>query len=208
MQPAGQGGDDSLDGAVQHGVLSVEAEPDVAFTPGAEAQPRRHPYPGIVLEGLIGDQPKSDLIPKIVRGLLAHRKKGRWSNTQENAWVLLALDRYFNTYEGVEPDFVASVWLGKGFAGEHQFKGRTTERHGIDIPMRIVAQTTEPQKLTIAKKGPGRMYYRVGMRYAPKSLKLDPADHGFTVERTYEAVDDPGDVQPSRWTWAGSRSQA
>ena len=53
----------------------------------------------VVLEALIADQPANDLIPKIVRGLLAHRTQGRWSNTQENVFVLLALDRYFKTYE-------------------------------------------------------------------------------------------------------------
>src|SRR5262249_27231777 len=59
---------------------------------------------GVLLEALIADQPSSDLIPKIVRGLLAHQTAGRWSNTQENAFVLLALDRYFTTYEKVTPD--------------------------------------------------------------------------------------------------------
>ncbi|HWT03872.1 MAG TPA: DUF6049 family protein, partial [Pyrinomonadaceae bacterium] len=54
---------------------------------------------GVILEALIGDQPQNDLIPKLVRGLLAHRKQGRWENTQENVFILLALDRYFNTYE-------------------------------------------------------------------------------------------------------------
>jgi uncharacterized protein YfaS (alpha-2-macroglobulin family) len=32
------------------------------------------------------------------------------------------------------------------------------------------------------------------MNYAPKDLKLKPADYGFTVERTYEGVDNPSDV--------------
>ena len=67
------------------------------------------------------------LIPKIVTGLLAHRKAGRWLNTQENTFVLLALDLYFQTYEKVTPDFVARVWLGDDYAGDHAFKGRTTE---------------------------------------------------------------------------------
>ena len=39
------------------------------------------------------------------------------------------------------------------------------------------------------------MYYRLGMNYAPKSLKLDPMDRGFSVLRTYEAVDDDNDVR-------------
>ena len=44
----------------------------------------------ILLDALIGDNPQSDLIPKLVNGLLAHRTRGRWDNTQENVFVLLA----------------------------------------------------------------------------------------------------------------------
>ena len=37
---------------------------------------------------------------------------------------------------------------------------------------------------------------------APDDLDLDPLDRGFVVERTYEAVDDPGDVtQDADGTW-------
>ncbi|GMV42008.1 MAG: hypothetical protein AMXMBFR64_37240 [Myxococcales bacterium] len=149
---------------------------------------------GILLEALIGARPDSDLIPKVVRGLMAHRTKGRWGNTQENAFVLLALDRYFNTYEKATPDFVARVWLDGQLAGDHQFKGRTTEQAEINIPMAWLAEKPGERPLVLGKEGPGRLYYRLGMRYAPKSLKLDPSDHGFTVERSYEGVDDPKDV--------------
>ena len=156
---------------------------------------------GIVLESLITAEPKNDLIPKIVRGLLAHRKKGRWLNTQENSFILLALDRYFKTYEKVTPDFVARVWLGQQYAGEHAFKGRTTERHQINIPMPWVAKGGGNHQLTLQKDGAGRMYYRLGMRYAPASLRLDAADHGFAVRRNYEGVDDPKDVLRKDGKW-------
>jgi uncharacterized protein YfaS (alpha-2-macroglobulin family) len=149
----------------------------------------------VILEGLIKDQPASDLIPKIVRGLLAHRKQGRWENTQENAFVLLALDKYFGTYEKVTPDFVARAWLGEAYAGGYEFRGRTTERHNVNVPMRALAESGALQNLILSKEGPGRLYYRVGMQYAPSSLKLDPSEHGFTVERVYEAVDKPDDVR-------------
>ena len=165
---------------------------------------------GIILESLIAVDTDSDLIPKLVRGLLDHRKRGRWSNTQENAFVLLAMDRYFNVYENETPDFVARVWLGDGYAGDHTFKGRTTERAHIDIPMAYLTEVDGDQPLTLAKDGDdGRLYYRIGMRYAPTDLDLDPADYGFAVERTYEAVDDPEDVtQAEDGTWhvrAGAR---
>ena len=164
---------------------------------------------GVILEALIGDQPNNDLIPKIVRGLLAHRTRGRWENTQENVFILLALDRYFNTFENVTPNFVARAWLGETFAGEQQFRGRSTDRQQINVPMRYLAQTSGAQNLFISKDGAGRLYYRVGLNYAPSDLNLKPVDYGFTVERSYEAVDDKADVsRDADGTWhikAGAR---
>jgi uncharacterized protein YfaS (alpha-2-macroglobulin family) len=143
-----------------------------------------------------------------VTGLLAHRKAGRWLNTQENTFALLALDLYFQTYEKATPDFVAKVWLGNDYAGEHAFRGRTTDYFAIPIALKDVA-AHDRQDLTIQKDGTGRLYYRVGMTYAPASLSLEPADYGFVVERRYEGVDDPKDVtRQADGTWkikAGSR---
>jgi uncharacterized protein YfaS (alpha-2-macroglobulin family) len=150
---------------------------------------------GVILEAMIGDDPASDLIPKLARGLLAHRKQGRWENTQENAFVLLALNRYFATYEKVTPDFMARAWLGDAYAGGHEFRGRTTERHQVNVPMKYLMEQTGPQNLILSKEGAGRLYYRIGMQYAPTSLQLQPADYGFTVTRVYEAVDKPDDVR-------------
>jgi uncharacterized protein YfaS (alpha-2-macroglobulin family) len=149
----------------------------------------------VVLEALINTQPQNDLIPKLVRGLLAHRRSGHWRNTQENAFVLLALDRYFQTYEKATPDFVARAWLGDKYAGDYQFSGRTTDRQNINVPMSYLIDRNAAQNLILNKQGTGRLYYRIGMRYAPASLQIAGADYGFTVERVYEAVDDASDVQ-------------
>jgi uncharacterized protein YfaS (alpha-2-macroglobulin family) len=162
----------------------------------------------VLLEALIGDQPKSDLIPKLVEGLLAQRRRGHWASTQENAFVLLALDRYFATYEKATPDFVARAWLGDGLASEQTFRGRSTERRHVDVPMTAIAALGQAP-LVIAKDGPGRLYYRIGMRYAPASLELKASDQGFAVERGYEAIDAPADVRrDADGTWhirAGAR---
>jgi uncharacterized protein YfaS (alpha-2-macroglobulin family) len=50
----------------------------------------------------------------------------------------------------------------------------------------------------VAKEGPGRLYYRLGLRYAPDDLYLDALDRGFEVTRRYEAIDDPSDVSLDR----------
>jgi hypothetical protein len=149
---------------------------------------------GVLLESIIGDQPQSDLIPKLVAGLLNHRKAGHWYNTQENAFVLLALDRYFNTYEKATPDFVAREWLGGRFAGERAFKGRSTDRYNLNIPIKLLAEVGQGDVI-LQKDGPGRLYFRIGMQYAPSDLRPPPVEHGFTVSRTYEGVDDPNDVK-------------
>ncbi|HLO31884.1 MAG TPA: hypothetical protein VK249_22230, partial [Anaerolineales bacterium] len=167
----------------------------------------------ILLDALIEDNPQSDLIPKVVNGLLAHRTRGRWGNTQENVFILLALDRYFNTYEAQTPDFVARIWLGNTYAGSNEFHGRTTDLYETLIPMEHVLSETSAdggtQALILSKEGPGRLYYRVGLQYAPNDLDLDPLDMGFVIQRRYEAVGDPEDVsQDSNGIWhikAGAR---
>jgi len=156
---------------------------------------------GLILDALIAVQPKSDLIPKVVTGLLAAQTQGRWDNMQENSFILLALKRYFDTFEKQTPDFVASVWLGSRLAGEQTFKGRSTDRDQISIPTADVIAAGDTA-LTISKQGTGRLYYRIGMRTAPTDLQLQPLDRGFVVARTYEGVDNPADVtRDADGTW-------
>jgi hypothetical protein len=118
----------------------------------------------LLLDAMIRDNPDYDLIPKVVNGLLAHRNEGRWSNTQENVFILLALDRYFNTFEALTPDFVARIWLGDTYVAEHEFVGRTTDSHQTIIPMVYLVEGEEDtQDLILNKDGQGRLYYRLGM---------------------------------------------
>lgn len=154
---------------------------------------------GIVLDALITMAPDSDLIPKVVAGLLANQVSGRWRNVQENSFILLALDRYFETFEAVEPDFVARVWLGEQYVAEHEFSGRSIDSASTLIPMQDLIKAdelddAESTDLTVQNDGDGRLYYRLGLRYAPEDLDLGPLDRGFVVRRSYEAVDDPDDV--------------
>lgn len=164
---------------------------------------------GIVLEALIKDQPQSDLIPKLVKALQSKRTQGHWGSTQDNVFVLLALDKYFQTYEEQTPDFVAKAWLGKDFAGEHSFKGRSTDSQQTAIPMDWLLKGEARRDLVLDKQGQGRLYYRLGLNYAPQDLELKPAEHGFTVSRSYRGLDKPDDVkQNADGSWqikAGSR---
>eukprot|EP01080_Neovahlkampfia_damariscottae_P007936 gene7936-12405_t len=159
----------------------------------------------IVLDSLIEIDPKNSLIPKIVKGLMKHKKKGRWGSTSENVFILLAMNKYFEVYEKTTPDFICKMWMGEQFAGEQIFKGRSTDKNLVKIPMSFIAEAKEKENtFIIQKEGDGRLYYRIGMNYAPKSLEIDPLSYGFIVERTYHPVSNDSDVVKNKdgsWTF-------
>jgi len=49
--------------------------------------------------------------------------------------------------------------------------------------------------IVLQKSGAGRLYYRLGLSYAPTDFKLPARDSGFVVDRVYEAVNNPHDVR-------------
>jgi len=134
--------------------------------------------------------PADTMLPKIIAGIMDDRdpkRGGRWISTHANAWALVAASRYFETVEKDEPDYTAQVWLDELFAGEHAFKGRSMTEVEQTISMETL-QGAPSRELTLAKNGVGKLYYRMGLRYAPKDLKLAATDQGFTVYRQYEAL--------------------
>jgi len=64
--------------------------------------------------------------------------QGRWYNTQDNTFALLAIDRYFNQYEkNIKPNFTASVLVNEFLVAQHKYYGFTTDQNSTKIPNRI-----------------------------------------------------------------------
>ncbi len=146
----------------------------------------------VALTAMMFDKPDSSVIPKLVRAILDGRQHGHWGTTNSNAMVVMALNQYFRTYEKVTPDFVARWWLGSQYVGDHKFKGRETKYLDTTIPM---AQVPAKANIALDKQGQGRLYYRLGLKYALKNLTPPAREAGFAVSRIYEGVDDPNDVK-------------
>lgn len=162
----------------------------------------------VLLEALMQVAPQETLIPKLASGLLDVVKQGRWLTTQDASFVLVALGRYFQTYERTTPDFVARLWWGGDPGGSRSFRGRAIDSEHVGLPLaRFAPGATLP--ITISKQGPGRLYYRVGVRHATARIDVPAIDNGMRVARRYLAVDDPRDVQrqpDGRWRFrAGAR---
>ena len=150
----------------------------------------------IVMMALLEVTPTDPILPKVMAGIMADRDPrlgGRWGSTHANAWALLGASRYYDTVEGAEPDFVARVWLDEDYASEAKFAGRSMTTVDQRVAMTSVTGAKE-RVVTIAKDGPGKLYYRLGLRYAPKDLKLPAEDQGFLVYREYEALPDAAGV--------------
>ncbi|WP_106093242.1 Ig-like domain-containing alpha-2-macroglobulin family protein [Enhygromyxa salina] len=139
-----------------------------------------------------------EMAPKIMAGLMSDRDPrngGRWNTTHANAWALMAASRYYAAVESETPEFVARIWLDEMFAGEAKFVGRDMAKVNQQVPMRaLLGQSVE--SVTLGKDGPGKLYYRLGLRYAPADFRMDPVDRGFTVSRRYEALPEGGADKP------------
>lgn len=148
----------------------------------------------IVLDSLMRVEPEHPLITKLVKGLQAGRHNERWGSTQETAQVLLALNRYYRTYEVEEPAFRTGMWLGDLKVGAADFHGRSLEEQRLNIPMKEL-QANRGTTLILSKEGLGRLYYGLTLTYVPKSLKQDAVAKGFYVKRRFEGVDAASDVR-------------
>ncbi len=155
----------------------------------------------IMLQALIRTRPETDLMPKLVAGLLADRRRGHWGSTQSNVFVILAMRDYFRRFENIEPDFKGRAWLDETLIYDESFAGRSLATKQAFLPNAWLA-AEQPEKILLQRDGVGRMYYRLGLEYVPTDLLLDPVERGFTVLRTYKGLDDPADVwQGEKGVW-------
>jgi uncharacterized protein YfaS (alpha-2-macroglobulin family) len=143
----------------------------------------------LVVQALLGARPDHPLVEKMVAYLLEARRQGRWRNTQETAFALLALHDYFKIREKDTPAFLAKIFLGEQKLLEKEFQGRSLTSFEKTIPMKDL-QGGGDRTLGFVKEGPGRLYYSARLRYARTSLPKEPWDEGFYVTRTYEKVNE------------------
>jgi len=147
----------------------------------------------LVLDALIREAPDQAVVTKLARGVLDGRHYGRWRSTQENMIAVAALRRYFDVYEKATPNYTGKIWLGAASYADQSFVGRTGTR-GVTGATWSTLVPGSTHDVAFAKDGPGRMYYRLGITYAPKDTNLPALDSGFIVRRAYSAAEDLKDV--------------
>jgi uncharacterized protein YfaS (alpha-2-macroglobulin family) len=148
----------------------------------------------IVLMALLRVKPDHPIVAKLARGLLERRAGGRWRNTQENAYALVALLDYARIYEAEAPDFNARAWVGGARVLDVQFRGRELAPRASFTDMAAVLRLSQKPDMSqgtgdtllpvvLQRQGTGRLYYRLGAEWAPAQTDLPARAQGFTVTR-------------------------
>jgi len=137
----------------------------------------------------VRDFDSDTFVRQTVRWLMNARQKGRWGNTQENAWAMESLIAYYRKYEHDIPDFTGVVSFGADELTRDTFKGRSANAAVHDIPMRELTTKAAPgttRDLTFARNGnAGTLFYATRLQYAADTLFHDPMDVGFSIRRQY-----------------------
>lgn len=133
----------------------------------------------MILLALVRTAPDDPLIEPLARGLTKARDTGQLRNTQENAYALLAMAGYSELRESVEPKMDVRAWVGADMVVDAGFQGRD---------LSLVHETTPVEGkdplVTLERIGKGRLYYRVGMQWAPRPDTIQPEARGIAIERT------------------------
>ena len=129
---------------------------------------------------LVGDAPT-----KLARTINQSRgNRDHWENTQENMFCMNAVTDYARVYEKAKPAMTVTASLDDVTLGEHSFDDFRDPPAIFARPM----QASDPgrrSKVVLEKRGSGRVYYAVQMRYSPSTPRSDPVNAGIEIRREF-----------------------
>jgi uncharacterized protein YfaS (alpha-2-macroglobulin family) len=131
--------------------------------------------------------PDHPYVAKMARYLTttARRRDGRFANTQEAAFTLLAMEELTRTKERVAPNYTAQVKIGDRTVAAAEFRKRSLDVKTTDVPIAEVA-TGGRRPFLFEKTGEGILYYTARLQSAPRELPRTALDRGLIVQRWLE----------------------
>lgn len=124
---------------------------------------------------------------KLLRYLIQQKNSKLYLNTQENIAIYNAMNKYFVKYESVYPSFRAEFTMAGKSILEASFNGRrgniVNSENSFDSLGLYKNNAKSGGSLELTKKGKGRVYYGVTLKYSPKDL-APKKDNGITVTRS------------------------
>ncbi len=158
----------------------------------------------IVLWALSSLDPDNDLLPDVVRWLMAVREDGHWESTQVTAWSLLGLTEYMRASGEMKGDLSYKVYLnGQEWAAGQVTEENMTESHRLQVEIaRLLLDEAnllviQREAAVAGQTGEGQLYYSAQLRYYPPVERVQALDRGIVVARQYGPVEHPDEVVDS-----------
>jgi len=140
------------------------------------------------LRALLRVQPKSELIPMLVKWLVTNRRGSRWKSTKDTANCVYALMEYVRAEDELNPEYSVTVkWPG---VGEKEFHvTRENVFHFDNMFLRGGEGVPEgDHELEIVVDGKGTLYFTAHLSYFTKEVGIKASGHEVFVNRQYFRV--------------------
>jgi alpha-2-macroglobulin len=123
----------------------------------------------LVLMAWLRLDPDDPVVDELAHGLRLRRSGGRWRNTQENAYALLALSAYAREREAVVPDHRIDAWVGPRRLAPLEQHDRDPTPRERTVPMAELLGplgTDRTATVVLDREGEGAAYWRLGMEWS------------------------------------------
>ena len=131
---------------------------------------------------------KSSAADAIATAIFDARTDGHWMTTQGNAWAVLGLAEYIRRTETDRKEVKGALVSG-GAPADFKLaaKGAFFEQEfSFDAAKAI----------TLRNPGKGRIFTHVKVESQPRTLVAERKDRGYTINRSYQRINDDGSLSP------------
>lgn len=173
---------------------SIERE-DGVLTEMLESKARTT---AMLLEVALAIDADGELAPKLARGLLAMRVGSGYRNTQEDAWALLALERYRSREHLSATRLGVDVLWGADTLGSHDLGGEIPRSDALSVSANELLKSPN-SLLTLSLRDEGRVSYSVELKLAKDGASTTPVDQGLSVEKLLRPIE-PSSLQEAAKT--------
>ena len=135
---------------------------------------------------------KSGAAEAIATAIFDARTDGHWMTTQGNAWAVLGLSEFIRRTETDRKEVKGALVAGGVFADfKLPSKGAFFEQsfsfdaaNGMDVTKMI----------KLSNPGKGRIFTHVKVESQPRTLVAERKDRGYTINRSYQRINDDGSL--------------
>src|SRR5262249_54961702 len=133
----------------------------------------------LVLTALLRSAPQSDLLPNVVRWLMAARQEDHWYTTQETVWSIEALAEWMITTDELHSSYRYDVRFNGNSAASGAIKPSDLSGQTIKIDVNNLLKGTLNRVSIDRGEGTGALYYAAQFSAQTDASQVKAVDRGI-----------------------------